>query len=682
MKENLKRPINLGLAFLLLFLAQGVVLAPSRAELKPTPVLGIMKKVADWQIAHPSKHDPAGWEQGVYYTGVMALYDVSKDQTYLNEMLEMGRKNNWQLGRRHKPYHADDHTVGQTYLKLYEIKKDAQMIAPTRERFDSILLNPKQQPFSRTANNPQDRWSWCDALFMAPAAWAQLAAATGDRHYLDFMDREWWATTKLLYDPEEKLFYRDWRYLDKKSANGKKIFWSRGNGWVYGGLVRVLEYLPKDHPSRPRYLKLYQEMTDAIVATQQADGLWRPSLLDPTAVPDGETSGSGLFVYGLAWGINQGLLDASKYLPAASRGWTAMVGKVHDDGKLGAVQPIGDSPAHLTDDSTEVYGPGTFLLAGSEIYKHLTQKTKAPLVSVESLTPVTVAPPTPVQAPQSVATQPATTDPATTRPATWARFVPERLDDFAWENDLIAFRAYGPAIKTTKGTEDSGIDCWLKRVPYPIIDKWYALDKKGLPYHTDHGEGNDPYHVGATRGCGGLGIWQDGQMITSGPYKTWKIISREPQKTIFELTYDYNVAGAKIEEVKRITIELGQRLFRAESTFTRDGRPAALDIAIGITTHNGKAKPTFDPKHGWMSCWEKLEGYGLGTGVAIAPARVALMREVKSQKPDESHALLLTRTDGAGQVAYYAGYGWEKAGQINTPEKWTAYLNQFAASLK
>lgn len=269
---------------------------------------------------------------------------------------------------------------------------------------------------------------------------------------------------------------------------------------------------------------------------------------------------------------------------------------------------------------------------------------------------------------------------APTQPSTWCRFVPERMDDFAWENDLTAFRAYGPAIKKAKGTENSGLDCWLKRVRYPIIDKWYAGDPKGISYHTDHGEGNDPYHVGSSRGCGGLAIWQNGRMVTAGPYKTWNIVSRTTPKSVFELTYDYVLDGKTVHEVKRITIELGKRLFRAESTFTQDGKPASLDIAIGITTHDGKAKATFDPKGGWMSCWEKMEGYGLGTGVVIDPARIREMRELKSPKPDESHALLLTHTDASGKVTYDAGYGWEKAKEITTPEQWQAYLTQFAAA--
>ena len=148
-------------------------------------------------------------------------------------------------------------------------------------------------------------------------------------------------------------------------------------------------------------------------------------------------------------------------------------------------------------------------------------------------------------------------------PVTFCRYVPERSDDFAWENDLVAFRAYGPAL--SKGAENSGIDCWAKRVKYPIIDKWYRLDKEQkISYHEDHGEGRDFYHVGKTRGCGGTAIWQNGKMILSGVYKEWKIIESTQKKSVFELKYEYSLDGRKIQEVKTITIELGKRLFKSE----------------------------------------------------------------------------------------------------------------------
>ena len=264
--------------------------------------------------------------------------------------------------------------------------------------------------------------------------------------------------------------------------------------------------------------------------------------------------------------------------------------------------------------------------------------------------------------------------------STWCRYIPERSDDFAWENDLAAFRTYGPALAA--GTENSGIDCWPKHVAYPIVDKWYRLDHdQHISYHTEHGEGYDNYHTGKSRGCGGTAVWANGKMYLSGVYKTWNILQRDREKSVFELTYQYDVEGRKIQEVKRFTIELGKRLFRSESTFTENGKPASLDVAVGITTHDQRGKCTFDRAHGWMAVWEIIDKEGFGTGVVIDPARITDMREVKSSVPDESHALLLTHTDGGGKEAHYTGYGWEKAGAIKTPADWDAYLAAFAANL-
>jgi len=261
----------------------------------------------------------------------------------------------------------------------------------------------------------------------------------------------------------------------------------------------------------------------------------------------------------------------------------------------------------------------------------------------------------------------------TANPRTFCRFVPERSDDFAWENDKIAFRAYGPALR--EGAEDSGIDCWLKRVEYPIIDKWYAGSLEGTSYHVDHGEGSDPYHVGSSRGCGGLGLWMNEQLITSDTFTDWEIIQCEPEKSVFVLSYEYTVGKDIYKEQKQITIELGERLFDVVATFTKNGKPAGgLPIAVGITTHEGKAIASADASEGWMACWEVIEGGGLGTGVVMDPAAITEYKLIDSQEKDQGHALLITKTDAAGKVRYRAGYGWEKAGEITTPEEWQTYL--------
>jgi rhamnogalacturonyl hydrolase YesR len=204
---------------------------------------------------------------------------------------------------------------------------------------------------------------------MGPPAWIRLYAATGEKAYLDFMVRKWWETSDYLYDQKEHLYFRDSSYFDRREANGKKIFWSRGNGWVMAGLVRVLQYLPADHSARPRFLQQFQEMAEKILACQQSDGLWRSSLLDPVNYPLKETSGSGFYCYALGWGVNQGLLDRGRFEPAVRKAWQSLAGCVTPEGRLTHVQPIGADPKKFDDNATEVYGVGAFLLAGSEVFR-------------------------------------------------------------------------------------------------------------------------------------------------------------------------------------------------------------------------------------------------------------------------------------------------------------------------
>ena len=263
--------------------------------------------------------------------------------------------------------------------------------------------------------------------------------------------------------------------------------------------------------------------------------------------------------------------------------------------------------------------------------------------------------------------------------STHARFVPERADDFAWENDLIAFRAYGPALRE-KG-EDSGFDAWLKRVPYPIVDKWYAAHLEGISYHKDHGEGYDPYKVGASRGCGGLGLWLEGALVTSNVYTRWKIIESTRERTTFVLHYEWTHAGDVYTEAKAITIELGDRLFQSTSTFRKNGALAAsLPIAIGIVRHNEDDAVSHDLDAGWMAIWETIDGSGLGTGVVIDPLQIEDFRIVTGDGDLDDHALIITKTDARGQLTYYTGFGWARAGAMTSEVKWTDYLAGFLES--
>jgi unsaturated rhamnogalacturonyl hydrolase len=246
-------------------------------------------------------------------------------------------------------------------LYLDDPKSDRKPIrmANTKETMDRLVVHP---------DDPNKLlWWWCDALYMAPPVLSRVYLATGDKKYLDYMDRQWWLTSDLLFDKEEHLYFRDSRYLTQKQANGQKLFWSRGNGWVLGGLVKVLQIMPKDYPSRPKYVEQYKQMAARVAAIQGKDGLWRSGLLDPDAYELPEISGSAFFTYAIAYGINENILDRKTYLPVVEKSWKGMLSHIYADGRLGSIQPIDGQPGKFKPSSSYVFGVGGFLLAGSEM---------------------------------------------------------------------------------------------------------------------------------------------------------------------------------------------------------------------------------------------------------------------------------------------------------------------------
>src|ERR1051325_6525240 len=341
---------------------------PSRPN--PVEVLSIAERVADWQLTHPSEHSSTDWAQATGYIGFMALTQISSSMRFREAMMKMGEANGWQLGP--STYFADDHAVGQAYLELYALNQNSRIIAPLTERFDWILAHKKDNKLQHNdAINPdwRDKWSWCDSLFMAAPAWIRLYAITGKHAYLDFLVQQWWQTSNYLYDKKENLYFRDSRYFNTREANGKKVFWSRGNGWVLAGLARILQYLPQQHPARRRFVQQFREMADKIVSLQQPDGFWRASLLDAEDYPLKETTGTALFTYALAWGVGNSLLNREKTTQAILKGWQALTSAVDVDGKLTHVQPIGQEPGWFNEDHTDIYGVGAFLLAASAVYQ-------------------------------------------------------------------------------------------------------------------------------------------------------------------------------------------------------------------------------------------------------------------------------------------------------------------------
>ena len=266
---------------------------------------------------------------------------------------------------------------------------------------------------------------------------------------------------------------------------------------------------------------------------------------------------------------------------------------------------------------------------------------------------------------------------------TYSRFVPERIDDYTWENDRVAFRTYGPeAQRITEsgqpgGTLTSGMDAWLKRVDYPIIDKWYAKHQESPgAYHIDTGEGYDPYHVGDSRGVGGLGVWENDSLYVSKNFTDYKTIATGPIRTIFELKYaPWEANGRKIRETKRISLDLGSNLTRYEVEMESD-KPLP-NATVGLTLHDKQGAVKAQPKEGWFRYWEPMDDSELGVGLVVDPAVVEDYKERKVETKDQSHLLVMAEPKN-NKLVYYAGFGWKKSGQFNSPEEWDQYLSNFA----
>jgi len=311
------------------------------------------------------------WTRGVYYEGLMALYKTDAQKRYYDYAVAWGDAHKWGLRNGITTRNADDQTCGQTYIDLYLIDKKEERIHDIKASMDSLVKSPKNSD-----------WTWIDALQMAMPVFAKLGVIYKDNAYYEKMYAMYNHSKTIeggkgLFNPEDGLWWRDKDFVPPyKEPNGQDCYWARGNGWIVAALVKVLEIMPKNAPHRQEYEKMYLTMMKALKPIQREDGLWNVSLHDPNNYGGKEMTGTALFTYGMAWGINHGYLSAKVYKPVITKAWAAMVKDcVHTDGMLGWVQGTGKEPkdgqplAYDKIPDFEDYGLGCFLLAGSEVIK-------------------------------------------------------------------------------------------------------------------------------------------------------------------------------------------------------------------------------------------------------------------------------------------------------------------------
>ncbi|RAJ11054.1 rhamnogalacturonyl hydrolase YesR [Chitinophaga skermanii] len=694
---------------------KAATVADNDSTLSASSNIQVLKKVADWQILHLERkgfnRSKVDWITTAFYAGLMDFAPYANDNKYHSWLIGIGNELSWNTGPRR--YHADDLCIGQTYAQLSNIYDDPKMIAHFKTLADSIIAEPHTASLEWKNDIHMREWAWCDALFMAPTALAYLSNTTKETKYLDIADKLWWKTTDYLYNPKERLYFRDQRYFNQKEANGQPVFWSRGNGWVIAGLARVIDNLPSNYPTRAKYMQLYKDMASRIAELQTSDGTWHAALLDSASYPAKETSGTAFFTYALAWGINNGTLPRDKYLPVVIKGWNALRAAVQENGKLGFVQVVAAAPGHTTAEDTEAYGVGAFMLAGTEMLKlglkeqkvlntelHNTLgvvrdgvveanfsafasamkvSSKAPFKVVNALTgeevayqiingqtilfAVKMAPGAKI----ILKTSPG--EPSPVKARTYGRYVPERKDDFAWENDKMAYRMYGKALESTPNEMAYGIDVWCKRTSELVIDKWYKLNN----YHHDNGDGMDYYKVGYTLGAGDIAPYINDSLYFPKNYRRFKVLVNGPLRTTFSLEYDAWTAGnTSVTVTKNITLDAGSQLNKFEIVYDmKDGKD--MPVAIGIVKRPEPGTILLNEKAGIAGYWEPQHGEDGTTGVGtIVPANV------KGMIVDKNHLITKTTATSKKVITYYAGAAWSKAGVYTNSSDWFTYLTGYA----
>jgi len=310
------------------------------------------------------------WTRAVYYEGLMNLYKIHPEKEYYDYAVQWGEKHNWGLRNGITTKNADDQACGQTYIDLYLIDKQPERIKDIKASIDLVIKSGRVND-----------WTWIDAIQMGMPVFARLGKLYSDTAYYNYMYKMYMHSKNTegggLYNAKDGLWWRDKDFVPPyKEPNGEDCYWSRGNGWVVAALVRVLEIIPENEVHRNEYLKTYSEMIKALVPIQRADGFWNVSLHDATHFGGKETSGTALFVYGMAWGVNQGILDKATYLPIITKAWNAMTkDAVQKNGFIGFMQGTGKEPkdgqpvSYTSVPDFEDYGLGCFLLAGTEVYK-------------------------------------------------------------------------------------------------------------------------------------------------------------------------------------------------------------------------------------------------------------------------------------------------------------------------
>ena len=489
----------------------------------------IIRKVNTyWQTNNPAE-TRAFWDNAAYHTGNMEVYKLLKDQQMLDYSIRWAQYNNWKGATEPDPakWKYKQYGEGQDYVLFgdwqicFQTYIDLYNLAPQKKK----VARAKEVMGYEADSKANDYWWWADALYMVMPVMTKMYKLTGDEKYLDKLYENICYCDSIMLDHETGLYFRDGKYVypKHKTANGKKDFWARGDGWVLAGLAKVLQDMPKTYKHQPFFARKFVNLANGVKRLQQPNGHWTRSMMDSDQAPGYETSGTAFFCYGLLWGINNGYLTKKEFEPVVEKAWDYLSTiALQTDGKVGYVQPIGERaiPGQTVDANSQAnFGVGAFLLAACEYYRYLETSNVLLTFSNESDQQRQEVVEVDLQAvcqqlgistdeefvientagqeigyqktydgklllyislhPNAKASYTVSKGkPAEAKSFVFGKMYTSRKDDITWENDLGIYRVYGPALQNT-GEQSFGIDVWVKNTPDLVVEDRYQKDYDG-----------------------------------------------------------------------------------------------------------------------------------------------------------------------------------------------------------
>ena len=712
----------------------------------------IITRVNDhWQQTH-SPEVRSFWDEAAYHTGNMEAYRLLGLARWHAYSDAWARHNRWMGAREQDPakwkyknygegqdyvLFGDWQICFQTYLDLYELTPDRYKIERAIEVMDHEVRRPEN-----------DFWWWADALYMVMPVLTKFYKATGEVKYLDKLYSNFCYADSLMFDPVAHLYFRDGRYVypQHKTDLGKRDFWARGDGWVLAGLAKVLTDMPADYAHRPLFELRFKQLAEAVAACQQPEGYWSRSMLDPEQAEGPETSGTAFFTYGMLWGMNHGLLKREVFAPVVDKAWTYLITKaLQPDGSVGFVQPIGDRAIkgqQLSEANVANFGVGAFLLAACEhlryedgsvetddqyqatvIIKNNEKEFRQQVVEVDADEvfrrlgiqggrQFQVFDAAGLEVPYQLSYDGHILLDAGVRPngqleltfrkgmprnypfVCYGRIVPERKDDFAWENDRGAYRVYGPALQKT-GERSYGLDVWSKNTPELVIDYRYHVEDINIPraqelrktnrkagdllyressYHNDHGRGMDLYKVGATLGCGTPALMVGGEIVYPYCYKTHEVLDMGPMRVSVLLDYNTTAVGTdSVTEHRLIQLDKGSNFNRM--TVSYDGLSKPVQLASGVVLHS-EDKESVELGHNYVVYADPTDNVAVNNCqlfvATLYPDGINATKVKRFDQPrdgNEGHALGIVDNYKGQPYSYLFGSAWSKY-DVRTMAEW------------